>query len=87
MITAGTGAVSDKLQLVVALRISQRCGKQSVPPRGSGWVRSVVRAPRLSDGPDKLRPHPLPRAGTDCFATTAHSTRRLKGYETVFSRC
>ena len=35
---------------------------ESVPPRGSGWVRSLVY--RLVC---KLRIHPLPRGGTDCF--------------------
>ena len=32
----------------------------SVPPRGSGWVRSVR---SISD--HRLRTHPLPRGGTD----------------------
>src|SRR5262249_17308498 len=36
--------------------------KQSVPPRGTGWVRSFVC--RLVC---KLRTHRLPRGGTDCF--------------------
>jgi len=36
--------------------------KQSVPPRGSGWVRSQVCLLIL-----RLRTHPLPRGGTDCF--------------------
>ena len=35
-----TQRMSDMLQLVVELRNTQHSGKQSVPPRGSGWVRS-----------------------------------------------
>src|SRR6476659_8377048 len=35
---------------------------QSVPPRGSGWVRSLY---LYCDC--KLRTHPLPRGGTDCI--------------------
>ena len=38
-----------------------RSWRQSVPPRGSGWVRSLLFLDR------KLRTHPLPRGGTDCL--------------------
>ena len=38
-----------------------RLGKKSVPPRGSGWVRSFLAAN------SELRTHPLPRGGTDFF--------------------
>jgi len=37
---------------------------ESVPPRGSGWVRSL----KIHERP-KLRTHPLPRGGTDCLPT------------------
>ena len=39
---------------------------KSVPPRGSGWVRSFgVIARRLIQDISRLRTHPLPRGGTD----------------------
>ncbi len=41
-------------------------GSQSVPPRGSGWVRSagISKKPRRIEN-FTLRTHPLPRGGTD----------------------
>gem|GEM_PF-3877456 len=39
---------------------SDLSGKKSVPPRGSGWVRSLG-----NNHPSRLRTHPLPRGGTD----------------------
>src|SRR6476661_3056546 len=36
-------------------------GKQSVPPRGSRWLRSPNSILK------RLRTYPLPRSGTDCF--------------------
>jgi hypothetical protein len=35
---------------------------EAVPPRGSGWVRSLK-----TNRQHRLRTHPLPRGGTDCF--------------------
>jgi len=46
----------------MSVRKSQHSGMKSVPPRGSGWVRSV--SLDLCVG-DWLRTHPLPRGGTD----------------------
>src|SRR6185503_16362752 len=43
-----------------SLKSQNRTWAQSVPPRGSGWVRR--RRARIK----RLRTHPLPRGGTDC---------------------
>jgi len=50
---------------------------KSVPPRGSGWVRSFgLIARRLIQDSSRLRTHPLPRRGTD-FIPLFCSIRRI----------
>jgi hypothetical protein len=46
---------------------------QSVPPRGSGWVRSQC-GPAIV----KLRTHPLPRGGTDCIQVPKYKEQSTK---------
>jgi len=43
---------------------------RSVPPRGSGWVRSVYMWIYW------LRTHPLPRGGTDCIQVWCQKSNR-----------
>src|SRR5262249_35242669 len=47
---------------------SDRCGVRSVPPRGSGWVRSCRQLNRVIDivNADSV-PTRYPRGGTDCL--------------------
>src|SRR5690349_19556059 len=48
-----------------ASRVSTRPWAGSVPPRGSGWVRSLLGFAVIRSDAEKLRTHPLPRGGTD----------------------
>jgi len=65
------------------VHIFKRGEKQSVPPRGSGWVRSQIPI-QLEHW---LRTHPLPRGGTDCFSVQSYNARRSEPHACRFSRC
>src|SRR6478736_2409588 len=45
---------------------------ESVPPRGSGWVRSIVKIGLT------LRTHPLPRGGTDSIQDKGQKIKGLR---------